>query len=47
MAENITQKRKDEAREFAIILYEIYKKDVAENDKMESGQNNAKQDDSN
>jgi hypothetical protein len=40
MAENIAQKRKDDALELAYLIYDIFKEET-ESDKIEDGQNNA------
>lgn len=42
MSENIAQKRKDDALELAYLIYDIFKEQT-EDDKIESGQNNAQQ----
>jgi hypothetical protein len=41
MAENIAQKRKDDALELAYLIYDIFKEDTENDDKIEDGQNNA------
>ncbi len=43
MAENIAQKRKDDALELAYLIYDIFKEETENDDKIEDGQNNAKQ----
>ena len=43
MAENIAQKRKDDALELAYLIYDIFKEETESNDKIEDGQNNAQQ----
>lgn len=40
MEENITQKRKEDARDLALLLYDIFK-ESQNNDTIENGQNNA------
>lgn len=42
MAENIAQKRKDDALELAYLIYDIFKEESENDDIIESGQNNAK-----
>jgi hypothetical protein len=41
MAENIAQKRKDDALELAYLIYDIFKEETENDDKIEDGQNNA------
>lgn len=43
MAENIAQKRKDDALELAYLIYDIFKEETENDDKIEDGQNNAEQ----
>lgn len=43
MEENIAQKRKDDALELAYLIYDIFKEETENGDKIESGQNNAQQ----
>ena len=43
--ESQSERRRKEAKEFARVLYAIYKEEDSENDKIVDGQINAKQDD--
>lgn len=45
MAENIAQKRKEDALELAYLIYDMFKESKGNNDNIESGQNNANQPD--
>lgn len=41
MAENIIQKRKEDALELAFLIYDIFKEEASSDVKIENGQNNA------
>ncbi len=43
MAENIAQQRKEDALELAYLIYDIFKEEAENDDKIEDGQNNAQQ----
>lgn len=43
MAENIAQKRRDDALELAYLIYDIFKEETEKDDKIIDGQNNAQE----